>query len=77
MPSRVAAIAASLRLSPDEVIGLRAGDLEPALRVQHFFFGGATVRPLGAALAFHDVLTPSDGYWLDHPEPTASRATAN
>jgi hypothetical protein len=45
MPNRIAAIAASLRLSPDEVIGLRAGDLEPALRVQHYFFAMAANLP--------------------------------
>jgi hypothetical protein len=44
---------------------------------RHSFFGGATVRPLGAALAFHDVLTPGDGYWLDHPETAPAWAATN
>jgi hypothetical protein len=74
---RVAAIAARLRLTHNEVLALRDGDSAPARRVQHFFFAGAQVTPLGAALAHHDVLPAAEAYWLDHPDCTAIPAPAS
>jgi hypothetical protein len=71
---RVATIAARLRLTRNEVLALRDGDSAPARRVQHFFFAGAQVTPLGAALALHDVLPAADAYWLDHPDTARAAA---